>query len=1120
MHDDPPRGDDSATRTSIGAATLLKKDRLLADRYRIAGPIGAGGMGLVYRARDERLNVEVAIKVLRPERAPDQALLERFERELLLAREVSHPNVVRIHDIGQDGDLHFITMDLVSGRSLRDVLESDGALDAVTAANITAEIADGLHAAHSKGVIHRDLKPGNILLDNDGHAFISDFGVARSLHASNLTRSGMIVGSPDYLAPEQARGEDIDGRTDIYALGLMLYEMLSGELPFRSGTIEELIAQRTVGQPRDIATTGKSVPGWLRRIIYRCLARDPDDRFATAAELAQALRSQKPLSRRLPKAAVRGIGIGAGLVALAALAWFGRPLLQQDEAGNGLRMAVLPLANDTGRDELQWIAGGLGDMLAAYFAESPGIELIDTSRISDTLNDLRLDPTTLDQRAALQLAELLSADRIISGALRQAGDTLRVDASVWHGTSGRRSAIEATAATSSPNDLIAGLAQRLPDKLAVTAADGVEPQLSSSPVALEAWSRGRQALNQADTANAIPQLEAAVAADPGFALAWFHLADAYDLAGFSERANQAIVRAAEQTSDTDTRTGLQISALQAALAGDFARSRELLVQLIESYPADIPARMALAEAYGGEGRFDDAGQILQSVVADDPNHPRAWFLRGKYAIQSGDSRRAIDEYLVRDLVIQNRLKNDYGKGNAYNAMGIAYGRIGETEAARENYEKAAELRGRIGDQRGMATSLNNLARLEMIAGNFDAARASLEQAVQVSNELGDQAGLAAFTNTIGTVEEEAGNYNAALAQYREALKIRESLGDRRALTESYNNVGFAYYMLGELDNARIYWERALDEALELGNPDAEMQALQSLGLLYTARADWDDAIKAFIDALTISRELDYPNAVAVSNGYLGHIATTQGRYSAGLEQLDEAIKILQSLNDTRGLSEFGLRRAAVLIDIGLHDEAGEQLEAVGRWLEESPNLEQQADHQRLRASLNGPLSRQLLQESLALAQRSGGTAAVLRARLALAQQALTNNEVETATQLAGEVVSAAGRDGYAGLQLRALHSLARATVQRDGAASAGPVADQLLALLDTHEPFADSYQMRALAAQIFAAQNRNEAAARQSALANTGYARLRKNAPPEALAYLDERAQAAGLQDEALVDGN
>ena len=249
------------TRTSDAAVRRLAAGTLLAGRYRILELVGLGGMGMVYRAQDEQLDLPVALKVLRPDLGCDTHQLERFKQELVLARQVSHPNVVRTHDIGSDGESIFLTMDFVAGRSLGELLHDERRLDPERAAGIARQVASALAAAHEAGVVHRDLKPANVLVEGSGRVAITDFGVARSLGGGGLTQPGVVVGTLDYLSPEQARGGTVDGRSDLYALGILLFEMLTGKLPFAGGSEAEVLVQRLTGAAR----TGRPGRTWPDR---------------------------------------------------------------------------------------------------------------------------------------------------------------------------------------------------------------------------------------------------------------------------------------------------------------------------------------------------------------------------------------------------------------------------------------------------------------------------------------------------------------------------------------------------------------------------------------------------------------------------------------------------------------------------------------------------------------------------------------------------------------------------------------------------------------------------------------------------------------------------------------
>ena len=298
-----PSGGEALTMTGQLAAAELRSGDILAGRFRIESMLGIGGMGVVYRAYDLSLDVDVALKLLRPELARRPEAFERFRQELLLARQVSSPHVVRIHDIAQQDGRWFISMDFVDGQSLERRMDEVGKLAADEALSITRGLLEGLAAAHQRGVVHRDLKPANVLLDKAGQAYITDFGVARSLGATGgMTQSGVVFGTPEYLSPEQARGEKVDGRSDLYATGLILYEMLSGTLPFSGGTPAETVMQRIVRQPPSLASARPDLPRWIYLLCDRLLKLNPAHRFATARDALRALDThhvpKQPLNRR------------------------------------------------------------------------------------------------------------------------------------------------------------------------------------------------------------------------------------------------------------------------------------------------------------------------------------------------------------------------------------------------------------------------------------------------------------------------------------------------------------------------------------------------------------------------------------------------------------------------------------------------------------------------------------------------------------------------------------------------------------------------------------------------------------------------------------------------------
>jgi tetratricopeptide (TPR) repeat protein/TolB-like protein len=859
-----------------------------------------------------------------------------------------------------------------------------------------------------------------------------------------------VVGTLAYLSPEQASSGRVDGRSDLYALGLLLFEMLSGERPFPAATASEMLAQRLTGASRDLTDLGIDVPPGLARIVRRLLARDPRRRYQTARELIADLDQGRPVQRKnfLLQAAAAGIfsiflastgtivprSPATGLLATAAL----NPLAPR-AAAEALAphhsVAVLPLADETGRPDLAWVSSGLAEMLAASLSESPGLRVVDSGRVFRTLDDLRLPRAGLSAEDLRRLADLLDADRLVTGHVRSAGGRLRIDLDLTAGDLPGLPAASLHAEAGGAGQIFAatetlgrGLGERLAGESPVASVT------TSSPAALRDYSQGVELLLRGNALAAAPVLEQSVAADPRFTAAWIRLAQAREGLGRRTEAREAARHAAESVDKTvggrpnrPTRAAYEARALDARLQGDPERAQKILSALLEHYPNDIEARLELGEAYGEQGDLEKAVATFQQVVRLDPDHPRGWFLLAKNAILAGDSRRAIDEYLVRALVVQNRLGSEQGQADVHNAFGIAYRETGDLDRAEESYHKAAEIRRRIGDERGYAATLRNLAALHMVRGRHAEAEQELTAALPIVEKLGDESGLADLYSDFGHLEEEQDRYPEALANYRRALKLRSALGESLSLAESLNDVGYVSYLLGRFDDAMVYWNQGLGLSRTAGDRAGVIVGTQNLGLLQMAQGDWDGALKSFVDALRDSRAIGMKEATASSLGHIGQIALIQGRYQAAVDSTADALKVLTELGDRRGLAEFTLTQAEAALDMEKLDVARERLNAAESLLAGGRNPEQRSMLLRLRGEQlfrqgDRAAAERLFRRSVIEAAASHCAVALLQARLAAAHDpvALRSIHKEAATL------------GHRLLELRSGEALANVLLLRGG----------------------------------------------------------------------------------------
>ncbi len=333
--------------------TAVTRGAVLGGRYEILSPLGRGGMGAVYRARDRVLEEDVAVKVLRADVAGTEERARRFRSEIKLARRVSHWNVCRIHEYGEDGPLRFISMELVEGETLKDRLRRRGALPAAEAFAVAIQVAEGLAAVHQAGVVHRDLKSANIMIDQAGRSRLMDFGIAKQEADSGSAASGYVVGSPEYMSPEQARGVPVDARGDLYALGVVVFEAFTGEVPFRADTpVGTLLLHLEAAPPVEVA----SIPPSLRPVLRRALAKEPSERFGAAREMADALEAARretlgtaapALPRPRPTSAVRWAAVALLLAVGVVTALTRRPAPAPSTTPPSLSSTPLPSPSST-----------------------------------------------------------------------------------------------------------------------------------------------------------------------------------------------------------------------------------------------------------------------------------------------------------------------------------------------------------------------------------------------------------------------------------------------------------------------------------------------------------------------------------------------------------------------------------------------------------------------------------------------------------------------------------------------------------------------------------------------------------------------------------------------------
>lgn len=602
--------------------------------YEVTGSLGSGGMGEVYRAKDTKLKREVALKILPEHVSKNPDSLTRFEREAVVLAQLSHPNILSIHDFGNFDGTTVAIMELLEGRTLREILDADG-LSVRRSLEISAEVAEGLAAAHSKGIVHRDLKPENIFLTEDEQIKILDFGLARIEPAKSPkgdrddtipteTEPGVIKGTIGYMSPEQLRGHVVDGRSDIFSLGCILYEMLTGQRAFAKATMADTMTALLAENPPDFLESGRQVPPEAERVTSHCLEKDPARRYQSARDLALHLRSLAsspdisvgfgwPRIRRNPRIRLAALLV---LVLLAvAAAWFfmlrSRPAVPQTRPS----VAILYFENNTGDSSLDWLRTALTNMLVTDLSQSPQLEVLSTDRLYQILKELgNLEEPTVSFESIQRLARRASVGTVVLGSFVRAGETFRLSTRIQDAVTGRILATERVEGVgeSSIFQMVDELTRRIQTALEVSdsggkSAKGIEAVTTSSFEAYRYYSQADELHSQSKEREAIPLLEKAVELDPEFAMALAKLSVTHWNLGHVQEAHDYARRALERVDRLPARERYYIEGRYYSLDPEtIPKAVEAYETAIALYPDHMAARHNLAALYTQLERFDDA----------------------------------------------------------------------------------------------------------------------------------------------------------------------------------------------------------------------------------------------------------------------------------------------------------------------------------------------------------------------------------------------------------------------------------------------------------------------------------------------------------------------------------
>jgi eukaryotic-like serine/threonine-protein kinase len=1008
----------------------------LGSRYEILELLGEGGMGAVYKAMDCELERTVALKIIRPELATQERILARFKQELILARRITDKNVIRIFDLGEAEGLKFITMEFVEGKDLSSLIREKGRLSFEEIADVMSQACSALDAAHSEGVVHRDLKPQNIMVDKNGKVKVMDFGIARTMEPGGMTQTGALLGTPDYMSPEQVMGEHVDPRSDIFTLGIIFYQLLIGKLPYQAKTIQSAMFMRTREAPRPPHEVDPAVPSLLSDITVKCTQLDPELRYQNVSDIRrdiEAWRSGSTKRIELPvplpppepvkiplwrRPAVWG-AVGILFLVSAGGAYLGRIYTKPSNAKPMLAapltsLAILPFHNSSNDAKLDWLGTSMAEMLSTDVGQSTKVRTVSADRVGQVLRDLRLSPQTeLDPTTVARIAGLSNVDLVVWGHYAQFGDILRIDATIQDIKRSRNVALKEEA--TSEKDILPAmdrLATQIRNNLSVSASLIKELQQkafkpsTSSIAALRAYDQGLQGARRGNYADAVIEFQSALKQDPNFALAYSKLAQSYASLGQDDEAEQAAQKALSLSASLSGQEKYLIQANHDQILRDYPKAIEAYENLVKASPGNTEYLLGLGEAYEQTAAYDKARDVFQKVVELDPKRIEGLRAFGRVDVKSGNTQKGL-ESLARAQSLAIELGDEAERARVLQVIGVAYYLIPRYDDALKTLQESLDIKKRLNMKKGIAESLDMMATVQDLTGKSDVALNNYTQALTIMRDLGDKQGTADVLTDLGALKLEHGKYDEALKLFKESLQLHIEVHNETSLGLVLNNIGSIYLAKGDFDNARTYFTQALEVREKLKVTVDILDTTHNLAETAMKTGQFDEAQAKYFRVMELRRSIGDMKGAATETSSMGALFADQGRYGAAISAQEDALKDFEQSKEQGFMAtEIVMAYGNALALAGRADEAAKYLTGAlnaAREQKSQPQIAAALSYQGDNAFYRGDLksAAALYAEALQTAAKTGDQALILRTKVSLARLAIQQGKFPTALSALG-----------------------------------------------------------------------------------------------------------------------
>jgi serine/threonine protein kinase/tetratricopeptide (TPR) repeat protein len=1035
-------------------------DEVLARRFRIVRFLAAGGMGEVYEAEDLELRERVAVKCIRHCALSQPNALARFRREVYLARKVTHPNVCRIFDLfrhtpredNPEQEIAFVSMELLRGDTLSLRIRQKGQLTPEEALPLITQIADGLAAAHRVGIVHRDFKPGNVILVPDDKSgidrlVITDFGLAlrtgrESAHSTALSASHAIIGTPAYMAPEQIEGRQATSATDIYALGLVISEMVTGARPSERDTPLAAAAKRLSDSPYSLKQIVPPLsPVWEQTII-RCLQRDPNARFSSALDVSKALSGQKQNSAddpqprvfpRFPRLARIALVLALLFVITGAVyqfrGWFGKGHPTSVHAARRPTVAVLGFKNLSGKTDVAWISPALSQMLGTELTSGEQLRIIPSEQVAHGKIDLALaDEESLGRDTLTRVRNNLGTDFVVLGTFLDMGGQIRIDLSLQNAVNGETIAnISESGPEKNLPDLATRAGERLRHKLGVadpSADDAARSKASqsSSLKATKLYSEGLLKLHSFDALNARDLLERAIVEDPNYALAHAALAEAWRSLEYGDKSAAEAKKAMDLSGSLSRENRLAIEAQYRNSIHEITREAEIYKTLFNFYPDSFEYGFSLAKSQYFGAQYQEANSTLdrlQQLPSPEGDDPRIDHVRSAVARASGDYKKALtlaERVELRAQQKEARRLAAQALGNQCELQAL----LGDPAKASAACDKSRTIYSDIGDYKGEADIWGDIASQ---ARDPKKGRIANERQIALLKKVESNGGLAWAMTVAGLLSADLGDYPRALREFDEALKLYQKIGYQRGIISAYGNLGWVNSLQGNLKDAEKYDEAAIALRRQTNTKEMLDTGLDDLAEVLLDKGDIQGAAKQLEEGFRINSETGDKRAAIYLHTARSRLLLAEGELDESRREAELAIKLCLEIKDEGGANERGLLLAR--LDIA-QNHSQNAAEALRKTLSDSKAKQEDASQIEAKALLIEALltmpsdeSKREVAHVAKVAPNTQNASLRLAANLQIARARSALGNKAGALELLEQVISESKKLGYEALWLEA-----------------------------------------------------------------------------------------------------